>query len=219
MISALSKDGREVRAGVFAGGTNAAGAVEMGFHPEYLPGLRRIDDVRAKAQVEAVWSASVAAKAGLAGSSLLCSAAHGEVKALSVMGADPASRSLTPEEREGLKRLECLVVTTDRMTKTAEMAHVVFPAAAFWEKTGSLTNVAVRVQRFEAAVPPPPGGSSRTSISWFLWPRRGACRCRRNRPPIWRKRSPGCPNPSALFLRENGKPGHERAGGLIHVSD
>ncbi|MEK6814122.1 MAG: NADH-quinone oxidoreductase subunit NuoG [Nitrospirota bacterium] len=164
LISALSKDGREVRAGVFAGGTNAAGAVEMGFHPEYLPGLRRIDDVRAKAQVEAVWSASVAAKAGLAGSSLLCSAAHGEVKALYVMGADPASRSLTPEEREGLKRLECLVVTTDRMTKTAEMAHVVFPAAAFWEKTGSLTNVAVRVQRFEAAVPPPPGVKSDVDI-------------------------------------------------------
>ncbi|MBI3393155.1 MAG: NADH-quinone oxidoreductase subunit NuoG [Nitrospirae bacterium] len=164
LIAALSKDGREVRAGVFVGGTNAAGAIEMGFHPDYLPGLRQIDDVKARAQVEAVWSAGIAAKTGLAGSSLLRAAASGEVKGLYVMGADPAARNLTPEEREGLGKLDCLVVTTDRMTKTAESAHVVLPAAAFWEKAGSLTNVASRVQRFEAVVPPPAGVMSDVEI-------------------------------------------------------
>ena len=157
MISALSKDGREVRAGVFMSGTNAAGAVEMGFHPGISSGPQTVDDVRAKAQVEAVWSASVAAKAGLAGSSLLCSAAHGEVKALYVMGADPAtSRSLTPEDR---KASETRMPGRDNRPDDEDSRDGPrrLSNRRVLGETGSLTNVAVRVQRFGDAVPPPPG--------------------------------------------------------------
>ena len=54
--------------------------------------------------------------------------------------------------------LDTLVVQDMLMTQTAELADVVFPAAAGWcESDGTVTNSERRVQRVRKAMAPPPG--------------------------------------------------------------
>ena len=53
-----------------------------------------------------------------------------------------------------LRSLDFLVVTDLFMTDTAELADVVFPAAAWAEVDGTQTNTERRIQRLRAAVPP-----------------------------------------------------------------
>jgi formate dehydrogenase major subunit len=57
-----------------------------------------------------------------------------------------------------LSGLEHLVVQDIFLTQTAELAHVVLPAAAGWaESEGTVTNSERRVQRVRRALEPPPG--------------------------------------------------------------
>ncbi len=65
----------------------------------------------------------------------------GSIKALYVMGADPAvSLPNTSRVIDGLKSLDLLVVQDIALTETARLAHVVLPAASWAEKDGSFTN-------------------------------------------------------------------------------
>jgi predicted molibdopterin-dependent oxidoreductase YjgC len=57
--------------------------------------------------------------------------------------------------RRCLEACEFLVVQEIFPSESAAHAHVVLPAAASAEKAGTFTNTERRVQRFEAAVPPP----------------------------------------------------------------
>jgi NADH-quinone oxidoreductase subunit G len=59
--------------------------------------------------------------------------------------------------RDALKKLSFLVVQDIRLTETAKLAHVVFPATHFGEKEGTYTNRQRRVQKLNLAVIPPPG--------------------------------------------------------------
>jgi formate dehydrogenase major subunit len=61
------------------------------------------------------------------------------------------------------------------MTKTAELAHVVLPAAAGWaESEGTVTNSERRVQRVRKALEPPEGARDDTEIIGELARRLGA---------------------------------------------
>ncbi len=57
--------------------------------------------------------------------------------------------------KEGLERLDFLVVQDIFLTETAQLADVVLPAASFAEKEGTFTNTERRVQRVRKAVEPP----------------------------------------------------------------
>ena len=79
----------------------------------------------------------------------------GEIRALYVMGSDLLQ--ILPNRtrvESALKQLECLVVLDLFPTATAQLAHVVLPAAAAPEKAGSFTSVDNRTQRFSAAAVP-----------------------------------------------------------------
>ncbi len=79
----------------------------------------------------------------------------GEIRALYVMGSDLLQ--LLPNRARveaALKKLECLVVLDLFPTATAQLAHLVLPAAAAAEKAGSFTTVDNRTQRFGAAASP-----------------------------------------------------------------
>jgi predicted molibdopterin-dependent oxidoreductase YjgC len=80
----------------------------------------------------------------------------GKIKAAYVMGEN-LLRCLPQQERvaAALKNLEFLVVQDIVHTRTAEMADVVLPGAAVYEKHGSFTNMEGRIQTFEPAVSPP----------------------------------------------------------------
>jgi formate dehydrogenase major subunit len=81
---------------------------------------------------------------------------EGRIKALYLIGenpviADPDTRHVT----EALSRLEFLAVQDIFLTETAELAHIILPAAAFAEKDGTFTNTERRVQRVRRAVASP----------------------------------------------------------------
>jgi NADH-quinone oxidoreductase subunit G len=83
---------------------------------------------------------------------------NGQLKALLVMGSDPAGAN--PQARATLEALDLLVVHDLFLSETARMAHVVLPLAAIPEQEGTFTNAERRVQRFRQARTPE--GMSRT---------------------------------------------------------
>jgi formate dehydrogenase major subunit len=82
---------------------------------------------------------------------------RGDLRALWVIGENPAdSEADAQHARAALAGLDTLVVQDLYLTRTAELADVVFPAAAAWaESEGTVTNSERRVQRVRKAVDPP----------------------------------------------------------------
>ncbi|HXW75910.1 MAG TPA: molybdopterin-dependent oxidoreductase, partial [Candidatus Eremiobacteraceae bacterium] len=94
--------------------------------------------------------------AGLTASEMLARAAEGGLDALLVVGANPALTSGDgATARRALGRVPFLAVVDLLLTETAACADVVFPAAAFAEKRGHVTNIEGRRQAFGQAVEPP----------------------------------------------------------------
>ncbi len=112
---------------------NSLGARDMGLLPDVLPGYQP------------------ASEAGLSYTEILNSA---ELKALFVMGANPARHLV---DAKMLESLELLVVQEIVPTETVELADVVLPAVSFAEKEGTMTNVDHHVQALRRALRPLPG--------------------------------------------------------------
>ena len=84
---------------------------------------------------------------------------RGELRSLYVLGENPLqSEADQAQTRHRLESLDFLIVQDIFLTATAEMADVVFPAAAGWcESDGTVTNSERRVQRVRKALDPPAG--------------------------------------------------------------
>lgn len=90
---------------------------------------------------------------GLSLMEIMQGAASGDIKALYVMGENPAFN--LPDcamAAKALDGLEFLVVQDIFMTETAEKAHVVLPAMSWAQKEGSYTNLERRIQRLRNAL-------------------------------------------------------------------
>ena len=92
---------------------------------------------------------------GMGTREMLSAAAEGRLAALLVFGEDLVT-SLSGEfaVAESLKNLELLVAHDLFLTATAKLAHVVLPGLSFYEKEGTFTNFAGRVQRLQPALEP-----------------------------------------------------------------
>ena len=86
----------------------------------------------------------------------------GEIRCLYVMGSDLLQLPNNSKLADALRKLECLVVLDLFPTATAQLAHVVLPAAAVAEKAGSFTTIDNRTQSFSAAANPP--GEARPDV-------------------------------------------------------
>lgn len=84
---------------------------------------------------------------------LLKEAAEGKLKALYLVGRNPAVDSLA-FAGDALEKLRLLVVQDLFMTESAKRAHVVLPASAFVEKGGTYTNLERRIQKLIPLRPP-----------------------------------------------------------------
>ena len=82
---------------------------------------------------------------------------RGDLRALYVIGENPAQSEADVARIIGLlEGLDFMVVQDIFLTKTAQMADVVLPAAASWaESEGTVTSSERRVQRVRKAVEPP----------------------------------------------------------------
>jgi formate dehydrogenase major subunit len=93
-------------------------------------------------------------------------AAAGQLKAMVIMGENPLlSDPNANHVRRALQALDFLVVQDIFLTKTAQLAQVVLPAAAWAEKEGTFTSTERRVQWSHRAVAPP--GQARDDL-WII---------------------------------------------------
>jgi formate dehydrogenase major subunit len=129
----------------------------MGALPDKLPGFQQVTDDQARGKFEATWGAPVPAEPGLHLSLMFDAMERGEIRSLHVLGENPAqSEADVGRTRRLLGGLDFLMVQDIFMTKTAEMAHLVLPAAVGWaESDGTVTSSERRVQRVRRALEPP----------------------------------------------------------------
>jgi len=139
------------------GQSNVQGACDMGGLPEYLPGYQRVEDDSKRHQVAQVWKVEdLPARPGLTVVEMMHAADEGKVKAMFVMGENPmmSDPDLTHVEK-ALRKLDFLVVQDIFYNETAQLAHVILPAASALEKDGTMTNTERRIQLLHPVVRPP----------------------------------------------------------------
>uniref|UniRef100_A0A832A5M2 Formate dehydrogenase subunit alpha n=1 Tax=Desulfacinum infernum TaxID=35837 RepID=A0A832A5M2_9BACT len=140
------------------GQDNVQGACDMGALSGLLPGYRPVSDPNARIFFERAWGLPAGTLGAVPGLTVteMEQAAGDRVRGLIAIGENPVVTS--PDSRktqENLKRLDFLLVVDLFITETAELAHLVLPAAAWAEKSGSRTNTDRRVQWSPKAVHPP----------------------------------------------------------------
>ena len=142
--------GREV------GGLANQLAAHMGFTPPDIDRVRRF------------WKAPrIATHEGLKAVQMFDAIARGEIKALWVIGTNPAvSLPNADAARDALKKLELLVVSENVIANdTVDAgAHVLFPAQAWGEKSGTVTNSERCISRQRAFLPAP----GETRPDWWI---------------------------------------------------
>ncbi len=138
------------------GQNNVQGSTDMGCIPNLYPGYQRVGVPAIQSTFEELWNAKLSETVGLTAPEMLAAAEKGTLKALAIMGENPAvSDPDTAHTAKALKALDFLMVQDIFMTETAELADVVLPAASFAEKVGTFTNTERRVQRVRRAVNAP----------------------------------------------------------------
>jgi formate dehydrogenase major subunit/formate dehydrogenase alpha subunit len=147
------------------GQNNVQGACDMGALPNVLTGYQSVADEAVRAKFGAAWGAEIPSRPGLTVTEMIEAAGEGRIRAMYIMGENPVlSDPDAGHVTEALKKLDFLVVQDIFLTETAQLAHVVLPAACFAEKDGTFTNTERRVQRVRKAVEPP----GRAKADWEI---------------------------------------------------
>ena len=124
---------------------NSRGAADMGQLPDMLPGYVSMADAQARAKFGALWEAKLPEKPGMNARGMMAAAAKGQLHALYVVGANPIKTfGISASGKPG--KLDLLIVQDLFLTETAQLADIVLPAAAAYEKNGTMTNSAGEVQ-------------------------------------------------------------------------
>jgi NADH-quinone oxidoreductase subunit G len=124
---------------------NSRGASDMGLLPDLLPGYLPVADAEAREKFSALWGGKISDKPGIDARAMLAAAVKGQIHALYVVGANPI-KTFNVSTKDRLSKLDLLVVQDLFLTETAALADIVLPAAAAYEKNGTMTNTAGEVQ-------------------------------------------------------------------------
>ncbi len=138
------------------GQNNVQGASDAGLIPMFFPDYQPVTDPDIRAKYENLWGMKLDQEKGLTVVEITDAAYDGSIKAMYVMGENPAMSD--PDQahaRAALANLDILVVQDIFMTETAAFADVILPASAFPEKDGTFTNTDRRVQMGRKAINPP----------------------------------------------------------------
>ena len=139
------------------GQNNVQGGGDMGALPDRLPGFQHVENDELRAKFEKAWGCRIPPRKGWHLSGMFDAMERGELRALFVIGENPMSSEADHHRtRKLLEGLDVLVVQDILMTRTAEIADVVLPAAAGWsESDGTVTSSERKVQRVRRALGPP----------------------------------------------------------------
>lgn len=138
------------------GQNNVQGASDMGALPDMLPGYQRVTDPDVRARFAHTWRTDVPTRPGLRILEMFEAATAGRVRAMYVIGEDIAQTD--PDSgnvRNALAACDLVVCHDLFLSRTAQLADVVFPAVSFLEKDGTFVNFERRVQRVHRAVNSP----------------------------------------------------------------
>src|SRR5437879_10645166 len=154
------------------GQNNVQGGGDMGAIPNKLPGFQDLGDA---AKFEAAWGTTISREPGLHLTGMFEAMEHGDLRAVYVVGENPAQGKADQARAERLLTgLDHLVVQDIFLTRTAQLADVVLPAAAtLGEAAGTVTSTERRVQRVRKAVEPPAGARDDVEIVYELARRLG----------------------------------------------
>lgn len=146
------------------GQNNVQGGGDMGALPNKLPGFQDVTNGEHRAKFEAEWGATVPPEPGWHVTEMLEAMGRGDITAMYIIGENPAQSEADSAHAVALlEGLDHLVVQDIFLTKTAQLADVVFPAAAGWaESDGTVTSSERRVQRVRKALDPP--GEARDDV-------------------------------------------------------
>jgi predicted molibdopterin-dependent oxidoreductase YjgC len=141
------------------GQNNVQGGGDMGAIPNKLPGFQDVqDDLEARARFEAAWGITLPPERGWHLSQMFDGMERGELNTLYVLGENPAQSEADSKRAHALlEGLDFMIAQDILMTKTCEMADVVFPSSASWCESagGTVTNSERRVQLMHKAIDPP----------------------------------------------------------------
>jgi len=149
------------------GQNNVQGGGDMGAIPNRLPGFQDQHDDAIRTRFEKHWGVGLSPEFGRTLTQMFEAMKDGRQKGLYVIGENPAQSEADQHHTEAMLRgLDILVVQDIFLTRTAQMADVVFPASSSWcESDGTVTNSERRVQRVRKALEPP--GNARDDM-WII---------------------------------------------------
>lgn len=143
------------------GQNNVQGSCDMGALPDVFPGYQSVTNNAAAVRFATAWQCSGAPMPGawhpgLTLTEMFRSAVQGDLRALYILGEDPAlTEPDSNHARRCLERTEFIVLQEILSSETAAYADVLLPGAAFAEKDGTFTNTERRVQLVRQALDPP----------------------------------------------------------------
>ena len=147
------------------GQNNVQGASDVGLIPLVYPDYRSVEDEEVRKTFEEFWGTELDPNCGLTVVEIMDAVHAGQIKGMYIMGENPAMSDPDAQHaREGLAKLEHLVVQDIFLTETAFHADVVLPASAWPEKDGTVSNTNRQVQLGRAALKLP--GDTRQD--WWL---------------------------------------------------
>ena len=138
------------------GQNNVQGASDAGLIPMMYPDYQSVEASDAQSRFRDAWGTPLDPERGLTVVEIMDAVHAGAIKAMYVMGENPAMSDPDVEHaRAGLAKLEHLVVQDIFLTETAFHADVVLPASAWPEKEGTVTNTNRQVQMGRIALEMP----------------------------------------------------------------
>ncbi|MEL6599164.1 MAG: formate dehydrogenase subunit alpha [Pseudomonadota bacterium] len=139
------------------GQNNVQGASDAGLIPQVLPDYQSVADQEVRELFRHIWKGTeIEPQPGLTVVEIIDAMYRGEIKGMYILGENPAMSDPDVEHaRKALAHLDHLVVQDIFLTETANFADVILPAAAWPEKTGTVTNTNRQVQMGRKAVDAP----------------------------------------------------------------
>lgn len=133
---------------------NGHGAGDMGCLCAIYPGGQPVSDPKINEKFERAWGVKLSLKPGMTETDMVFD--RDKIKGIYVMGGNPMGSGPDANRiRKALKSKDFVVVQDIFLSKTAEIADVVLPAACLLEKDGTVTSTERRVNRVRKILDPP----------------------------------------------------------------
>ena len=137
------------------GHNNVQGCSDFGSMPNFFPGYEATTDDGVRARYEKAWEAEIPKEPGMDNHEMIEAIHNGELSMMYVMGEDTGIVDANINYvTAAFEKLDLFIVQDLFLTKTAEYADVVLPAAPSLEKEGTFTNTERRIQRLYQSFEP-----------------------------------------------------------------